>query len=139
MLHPPSACAFSERNFGARRTPLTQVPSDHRRCLFVMTSPIFYLDRNYLGDFARRHQMASMFALREFAEANGLLSYRPSLTALYARAAEYVDRIAKGARPTDLPIEQPTKFELVLNLKTAKAIDITVPPSLLLRVDEVIE
>jgi len=80
-----------------------------------------------------------MFVFREWVDAGGLLSYRPSITALFARVAEFVDRIARGAPPADLPIEQPTKFEMVVNLKTAKAIGIELPTAILLRADEVIE
>ena len=80
-----------------------------------------------------------MFVFREWVEAGGLLSYGPSITALFVRVAELVDRIARGAKPTDLPIEQPTKFELAVNLKTAKAIGIELPTAILLRADEVIE
>jgi putative ABC transport system substrate-binding protein len=82
--------------------------------------------------------MASMF-VREGVEAGGLLSYGPSITGMYRRAAEYVDRIAREAKPADLPIEQPIKFELVINLKTAKAIGITIPPSIRVQADELIE
>jgi putative tryptophan/tyrosine transport system substrate-binding protein len=83
--------------------------------------------------------LTSMFGFREWVEAGGLLSYGPSIAGMYQRAAEYVDRIAKGAKPTDLPIEQPTKFELVVNFKTANAIGIEISTSILLRADQVIE
>jgi len=83
--------------------------------------------------------MPSVFAFREWVDAGGLLSYGPSITGMYRRAADYVDRIARGTKPSDLPIEQPTKFEFILNLKTAKAIGLATPTALLLRADEVIE
>jgi ABC-type uncharacterized transport system substrate-binding protein len=118
---------------------LAQVPPDHRSALIMPTSPVFYRDRQRLADFATRHGMASMFVLREWADAGGLLSYGASFSAMFRRAAEYIDKIARGTKAADLPVEQPTKFELVLNLKTAKAIGVAIPPSILLRADEVIE
>jgi putative ABC transport system substrate-binding protein len=102
-------------------------------------SPFFFLDRARLAEFAIKHRMAMVCELREQVVAGGLISYGPSLTAMFALAAKYVDRIAKGAKPADLPVEQPTKFELVTNLKTAKAIGIDLPAVLLTRADEVIE
>jgi len=118
---------------------LSQVPLGFRKNIVVMSSPFFFSDRRRLADFALRNRIASMFAFREWVDAGGLLSYGPSITGMYQRAAEYVDRIAKGAKPADLPIEQPTKFELVINLKTAKVLGITIPPALVARADEVIE
>ena len=89
-------------------------------------------------DFAARHRLPLVSEIKEFAEAGGLLTYGASLPALFRRAAYYVDRILKGAKPADLPVERPTKFELVLNLKTAKSIGVTFPPGLLRRADEIL-
>jgi len=104
-----------------------------------MVSPFFFSERAQLANLVLRHRMVSMFGAREFADAGGLLSYGASLPGMYRRAAELVDRLAKGAKPSDLPIEQPTKFELVINLKTAKTLGLEIPPTLLARADEVIE
>jgi putative ABC transport system substrate-binding protein len=118
---------------------LAQAPPDYRDCLFVTVSPFLFRDRARLAEFALRHRAVSVFGFREWVDAGGLLSYGPSLTGIYRRAAEYVDQIARGAKPSELPIEQPTKFEFVLNLKTAKEIGISTSTGLLLRADEVIE
>jgi len=142
-----TASALGLRLFGSKlheqpydyEQAFAQAPSDHRGWLFVMTSPFFFRDRARLAEFALRHRMPSVFAFREWVDAGGLLSYGPSITGMYRRAADYVGRIAGGAKPSDLPIEQPTKFEFVLNLKTAKAIGLALPTVLLLRADEVIE
>jgi putative ABC transport system substrate-binding protein len=91
------------------------------------------------GNLAVRHRLPSLSVTKQFAESGGLMSYSASFTDTYRRAASYVDRILKGAKPADLPIEQPEKFELVINLKTAKALGLTIPPSLLQRADQVIE
>jgi putative tryptophan/tyrosine transport system substrate-binding protein len=118
---------------------LNQAPLDHRGILILPTSPVFFRDRARLAEFALRRRILSMFVFREWVDAGGLLCYGPSITALFARVAEFVDRIARGAKPADLPIEQPTRFEMVVNLKTAKAIGIELPTAILLRADEVIE
>jgi putative tryptophan/tyrosine transport system substrate-binding protein len=118
---------------------LAQVNPEYRGTIFVLASGFFLRDRERLADFGLRNRLVSMFCFREVVDAGGLLSYGPSFSVVYRRAAEYVDRLAKGAKPADLPIEQPTKFELVINLKTAKTLGFSIPPSLLATADEVIE
>jgi len=133
-----SGIEFRERPFDYEKGLEQAAPND-RSALIVMASPLFALDRARLPEFALQHKMMSVFYTREYVDIGGLFSYGVSFTGLFRRAADYVDRIAKGAKPSDLPIEQPTKYELVINLKTAKALGITMLPSLLLLADEVIE
>ena len=107
--------------------------------LFVVASPGLSRDRRRILDLAAKHRLPAIYDWRENADEGGLMAYGSSNVALSRRVAEYVDKIFKGAKPADLPVEQPTKFELVINLKTAKALGLTVPPSLLQRADQVIE
>jgi putative ABC transport system substrate-binding protein len=107
--------------------------------LFVVSEALFIGERARLARLTAKHRLPSMHGVRENVDAGGLLSYGPNLIAQARRAGSYVDRILKGAKPGELPIEQPTKFELIVNLKTAKALGIVIPQSLLLRADEVIE
>ena len=107
--------------------------------VIVLPSGFFLDEREQLSRLAARHRLPAIFFFREFVEAGGLMSYGPSFPDLGRRAATYVDRILKGARPSDLPVQQPTELYLVINLKTAKAFGLTVPPSLLARADQVIE
>jgi len=107
--------------------------------LFVVSNPTFFGDQERLAALATRNRLPMMCEWREMAEAGCLMAYGPIIADLYRRAAEYVDKILKGAKPADLPVEQPTKFELVINLKTAKALGLTIPPALLAQADQVIE
>jgi len=100
---------------------------------------LFLTERRQIAELALKARLPTAFARSENVEAGGLISYGPKLTELFRQAALYVDKILKGAKPADLPVEQPTKFELVINMKTAKALGLTLPPSLLLRADQVIE
>jgi putative ABC transport system substrate-binding protein len=107
--------------------------------LTVLGSAMFFNERRRLVDLAAKNRLPAVYGLREYVDAGGLLSYGPNIADLFRRAATYVDRILKGAKPGDLPVEQPTKFELVINLKTAKALGLTIPQSVLGRADEVIQ
>ena len=107
--------------------------------LLILNDPLLVAARNRLAELALRTRVPTMFEEWRFVEAGGLIAYGPSYPEIFRSAARYVDKILKGAKPADLPIEQPTKFELVINLKTAKALGLTIPQSVLLRADQVIE
>jgi len=107
--------------------------------LLVLSTPIFIAEAKRLAELAITHKLPSMFGPRHHVEAGGLMSYSPDRAEVFRRGAIYVDKVLKGAKPTDLPVEQPTKFELVINLKTAKALGLTIPQSFLLRADQVIQ
>jgi putative ABC transport system substrate-binding protein len=109
------------------------------QALIVQLHPFTYEHRSEIIDAARRMHLPDMYESREFVEAGGLVSYGPDITDLYRKAAVYVDKILRGARAGDLPIEQPSNLELALNLRAAKALGITVPQSLLLRANHVIQ
>jgi putative ABC transport system substrate-binding protein len=107
--------------------------------MIVTPSPPNTDSRRQIAETATRHRLPAVYGAREFADAGGLASYGTDRVSLFRRAAIFVDKILKGARPEDLPVEQPTRFELVINLKTARMLGLTVPPSLLATADEVIE
>jgi putative tryptophan/tyrosine transport system substrate-binding protein len=107
--------------------------------LYIVPDPLTNTNRILIGTLALEARLPMMCGFREFVEAGCLMSYGPNLPDLYRRAAEFADKILRGAKPADIPVEQPTKFELVINLKTAKALRLSVPPDLLARADEVIE
>jgi putative ABC transport system substrate-binding protein len=111
----------------------------HAGALMVPSTSMFNSERRRLLTLAAKTRLPTLFTFREYVDAGGLMSYGPNLADLFRRAATYVDKILKGAKPGDLPVEQPAKFELMINLKTAKALGLTIPPSVLQRADEVIQ
>jgi putative ABC transport system substrate-binding protein len=117
----------------------TTMMTERSDALFVLMSPVLTRDRKDIIERAAKYRLPAIYEWREFVEVGGLMSYGSSIIDLTRRAAVYVDKILKGANPGDLPVEQPTKYELVVNLKTAKALGLTIPPSLLARADLVID
>jgi putative ABC transport system substrate-binding protein len=118
---------------------LAAVEAEKPEALAILADRVFLHDRKRLMDFASQHAFPGVYAYRELVEAGGLMSYGPNYAHLHERAAVFVDKILKGAKPGDLPVEAPTRFDLVLNLRTANALRLTIPPTLLARADEVIE
>jgi len=107
--------------------------------LYVPSDPLINSNRPQINALVRNARLPTMYSVREYVEAGGLISYGPNRPDLYRRAAELVDKLLRGAKPADIPVEQPTKFELVINLKTAKALGLEIPPTMIARADEVIE
>jgi putative ABC transport system substrate-binding protein len=133
-----------ELSFVSVKTPeefdaaFSAVSRARAQALYLLEDPLFYVHRMTLAKLVSKARLPAIYGQREFVDAGGLMSYATNVGDLYRRSAAYVDKILKGAKPADLPIEQPTKFEFVVNLKTAKALGITIPESILLRTDEVI-
>jgi putative ABC transport system substrate-binding protein len=112
---------------------------EHAQAFIVLPEPVSFTNRKQIVDLAAKNKLPGMYPWNEFADSGGLIVYSPNRDDLWRRSATYVDKILKGRKPADLPIEQPTKFELAINLRTAKAIGLTIPPSLLQRADRIID
>jgi putative ABC transport system substrate-binding protein len=113
--------------------------SEHVGAIHVLPSPIFYSHRKRLIELAAKYRLPAVYETKPFVKDGGLMSYGPSINDMFHGMASYVDRILRGAKPADLPIERPTKFELLFNMKTAKALGLTIPQSVLVRADEIIQ
>jgi putative tryptophan/tyrosine transport system substrate-binding protein len=135
-MRPQFVEARGPENFDRAFSNMTRARAD---ALAVLTSSMFFGERRRLVDLAAKNRLPAVYPWREGVDAGGLMAYGPDLADLYRRAATHVDKILKGTKPGDLPVEQPMKFELVINLKTAKALGLTIPPSVLGRADQVIE
>jgi putative tryptophan/tyrosine transport system substrate-binding protein len=120
-------------------TAFDAVIRDGANAVLVFPDGVTMAHRRQTAEFAARHRLPSVFGWREYVEAGGLMSYGPNRLETAKRLAAYVEKILKGKKPAELPIEQPTKFELIVNMRTAKALGLTIPPSILLRADKVIE
>jgi putative ABC transport system substrate-binding protein len=130
---------FIVRRAGDLAAAFLGMKKNHDQGVVVMSPAFMFVHRKAIVDLAAAHRIAAVYDLQVFVEPGGLMSYGVNVSEMQRRAAVYVDKILKGAKPADLPVEQPTKFELVINLKTAKALGLTVPQSLLLRADKVIQ
>ena len=108
------------------------------QAVLVLSDPYTFAHQRHIVALAAAHHLPDMHTVRDFVDVGGLMTYGPNVAVMFRRAADYVDKIVKGANPADLPIEQPTQYELIINLKTANALRLTIPESILLRADEVI-
>ena len=131
--------AFGVRNTSELDAAFDAIAQERPDALLVLADPFLILHRNRFIEFATKQRLPAIYGTKEHAAAGGLMTYGPNIEGQFRRAASYVDRILKGAKPADLPVEQPTQFELVINLKTAKTLGITIPTTLLGRADQVIE
>jgi ABC-type uncharacterized transport system substrate-binding protein len=130
---------FQARALNEVETIFTEVGKDRGSGLIVQSALLFSANASDIAKLAAKHRVPAIYSMRVFMDAGGLMSYGPTLSDLWSRAAIHVDKILKGARPADIPVERPTKFELLINLQTAKTLGLTIPQSLLLRADQVIE
>ena len=130
--------SYKVRTLADIQKAFADMPKVRPHALFVLQSPLMTLNSKRIVELALEHRLPGMYPSNQFAQEGGLIAYGPVIADLYRRAATYVDKILKGANPAELPIEQPTKFELVINLKTAKQIGLTIPPNVLARADRVI-
>ena len=137
------ACSFNPLKRPGPRdldSALSAITEQHAQALIVPSpNPVTFANRGRIVSFVQRNRLPSVYAVREYVDDGGLMSYGPSTADLYRRAATFVNKILQGAKPADLAVEQPTKFELVVSLKASKALGLTIPPSLLARADQVIE
>jgi putative ABC transport system substrate-binding protein len=131
--------AVGVRDAGEIERAVTAFARSSNGGLIVTGSPLTLVHRDLIITLAARHRLPAVYPFRYFATSGGLISYGPNTTDPHRRAASYIDRILKGEKPADLPVQAPTKYELVINLKTAKALGLEIPPTLLARADEVIE
>jgi putative ABC transport system substrate-binding protein len=131
--------AISEIRRAEDIAPAIEALRDRAEALYVVADPLTGSNRVHINTLSVDARLPTIHGFREYVETGGLLSYGPSIADLFRRSAEFVDRILRGAKPADIPVEQPTKFDLVINLKTAKALGLEIPPTLLARADEVIE
>lgn len=127
------------RNLAELEARFEAISNERADAVLVLSTPLFIGAAGQLATLALKHKLPSMFAAREHAEAGGLISYGPDRADLYRRATIYIDKILRGAKPSDLPVQQATKFELLINLQTAKRLELTIPPAMLLRANEVIQ
>jgi putative ABC transport system substrate-binding protein len=131
--------SFQIKGLNDLESAFSVMAKERTDALIALSDPLITFHRKRIVELTVKHRLPAMYASREVAEAGGLMSYGPHIPDLYWRAAYYVDKILKGAKPADLPVEQPTKFELVINLKTAKQIGLAIPPNVLARADKVIK
>ena len=131
--------AYDTRTLDELEAAFPAMIRDRVHALVVPIQPFTYQHRQRITDLAAKHRLPAIYGFKEFVSAGGLMSYGTMQTDLYRRAAAHVDKILRGARPADVPVEQATRFELVINLKTANALGLTIPRSLLLRADQVID
>jgi ABC-type uncharacterized transport system substrate-binding protein len=131
--------SMEARNRKEMEKVLSESAKDQSQALLELPDPLLFVNRELIAEIAAKLKLPTMYSFSEYVDAGGLMSYGTSFPGLFHRAATYVDKILKGAKPADLPVEQPTKFELIINLRTAKQIGLAIPPNVLARADRVMK